>query len=1350
MKKNNTLKRTMAGAMAVVSLAAYMPVTAALGTPILNSIVADAAEYGSNINLYSGDVTLTKGDIIDTGVRITPGVRQTWTANYNNILNYSVVNGKGETISNQRQIEGNSYIWLDDRSKVNSFSSSFGSNRYTYNLVLELIDVANVTLESGAVVAGATPEDGKYKFEENKTYTVYSNKTLQFDDESAGNFDVAFSTSSNGFTQGGATYKYKYTVTVNELTEDIAVAFKHVHDIKIYGYDTNDVEKNMIHLTCEGEPAPTGGEQDENIHNNAYVIARLGAEGEYYYGEAPGSENVLPTDYAKAFDVTIEQDSIEMYYTKKGQFNGTHLGLPDLEVGNEYTAWAIVPVTYGKKTTEVRITKDFRYSPRPLRTCKVYYLDEEGKEQPCDVDDKGNVTGIPPYVYNGKKQGPTIVVRDPLTDEVVDDKTKYVISIGDEYTTSAINVDTYHYELNADKNEDDEYADTLIINWSIDTADAEISAVADGDIIYDGEPVDLFEDFKIEGANAGIVTKDNARLEPVGDDDMTSAGNHQATLIVEDSNYEDGVARRQVNFVIKPRAVKLTPKADAITYGEVLSIQDKVDYKVEEAKEGSKRGLISSDLEDGQTAQEFFGERFKVDSNFRYGFHFNDAGTYKYAENKIDSVGKAKNYDVEIELTVDNQDVAVFTIKPKALTDDMFTAPNTKFTYMEDTEQKVEWVAHDLIENSEGLTVNDYDQYGTDNAVFPGEYAVEYFGKGNYTGKAYLKWVINPDETHSVTVKPDDELIYNGDDVEKNNWLDVTCDVAGAKLTYTYYKVDVETGKETKMKTIPVEAGSYKVVVSASKKGYVIKDGEAYFTINKDGVEIAVNELSKVFGDADPNFTYSVVKADAVADDDDEKVVTVEGTLKLKGKNDEEYKGYVGEYKFDTSDLIVKVNGVVDPSYVIKTKDTFEVTKRRLEDANVVSEGAVFNENDGIAEIIKGFKVVAKGADGKDTELVYTSNPLLQNGDYTLVTGSQSKTENGDFIVTVKGCGNYMGYAEATIKVDAGYAVNVINGTIKNKNTSSARLNKDSKATVIADEAPEGKKFGYWKKNGSTASYNASYSFVVSSNIELEAVYVDSDDSFDKAVQARITASKKIVEDNKEKLLVTSEVGVPEGCKIVKAGLVATSNKDKAKTLSVDTVSSNSDTFVKLDSGITARNYVYDWKKNNVKDGDVWYVKSCVIYTDENGTEITKYGDLVEATFEGTTVLEEAEVKTSRSITSTKAYYDTKDKVNKVEFVSEVSVPADCKIVEGGIVATDKAADKDKLDVKNCVYKRSNADDNQNVTAHTYIYTWKKKQQKEYGDTWYVKSYLIYETPIGNRYTVYGDEVAECSFNDIA
>ena len=189
------------------------------------------------------------------------------------------------------------------------------------------------------------------------------------------------------------------------------------------------------------------------------------------------------------------------------------------------------------------------------------------------------------------------------------------------------------------------------------------------------------------------------------------------------------------------------------------------------------------------------------------------------------------------------------------------------------------------------------------------------------------------------------------------------------------------------------------------------------------------------------------------------------------------------------------------------------------------------------------------------------------------------------------------------------YTVTVKNGTFAN-GLRSGEYKQSELVTVTADEAATGKKFAYWLKDGVVASYDATWRFYMPGrNTEVEAVYeAESDQTETEAV----TYIESIAVDaSKNKIMVVSIGRVPTGAVVEVSGVVATNDSTVASNLTADNA-----IYVR-GGGKGYSNCKYTWTKGSVTEGQIWYVRSYLKYTDANGVSQEVYGELKKVSLEG-------------------------------------------------------------------------------------------------------------------------------------
>ncbi|MCQ2469056.1 MAG: leucine-rich repeat protein [Ruminococcus sp.] len=1168
-----------------------------------------------------------------------------------------------------------------------------------YNSVLALINLGEyaVTDNNGNIL---TPNDGKYTLTNKKSYYIYTDKSIA---DSVTTEELGISLQSNK-TYNNKTYKYRYTINVPfEPSESYILS----HNNNWRGV-VKASEKGKLYI----------GEDNDFSILGAYIKGN----DTYYYGDVVPDDAITITD-----GLEMDEDKkagiisvTDVYFAEE---EGAIVDTP--EVGKNYFLAADVTVDNSAVLEDPNIDaqvfyieQPISYEKRPLTMCDIYL--KNGEELiPLEVKDGAVTIPEKTFTYNANEQKPVIVIKNNVYG------TETVLT-ADEYTDTLeakTDVGTYSAEFTT-KDDCKFYTGSLTVNWSIEKGNADIKVAPVENIVYDGSEIDI-TDFIFTGNDAALVNdtetypetevtiSSNSSKKLINE--LTNAGKHNATIILKFKNYNE--LELPVEFEIKKRELKITPKEDQkIVYGTlekpILTFDLETAADEDENNEwDTKTGVIPSDIE-------------KIDfspalalRDFDYNHFVNDAGTYKYGI----TTEEFDNYTAVLDGD------AVFTIEPKELSADMFIVDDEDYTYDATKKKAPDFTLDDGTfldtPHTPKLTSNDFIQGGTDHAVLPGTYTVEFFGQGNYKGLVTYDWQIKPILTYSIYASLPESKVYDGKADEPEVFIYKTADtsktpfdgIKDLKYTYTYYSVD-EEGHMTKLDGAPKDAGQYRLAVSAAAKVYSFNTVYVDYEITQKEIAITPNAPeNKIFGAADPDW------ADYSYDEDE----FIEGeTPEITGEYGlADYEANVGEYDFTLGTIEID-----DSNYYLSIDGTFTVLPQELTDENIIVISDCRFKDDGWSYPGDCIKVIGI-VNGEEVELerpVYDEATGEYNGtDFLFVSATKTKRD-GNFSVQVEGIGNYTGFAEAIVVVDnASFNVTVKNGTFADKSTS-ASFKAGEIAAVTADAPEAGYKFGYWRRNGQTISYNNKYTFYVpTDDVELEAVYVEDTDDIERYGNAAIESVD--IDKENQKMKFVSLLNVPEDCKILKAGVVATADEAKAKDLTID----NSDYTTLYKTNITAHNYRYTLTIQNDQALKTWYVKGYLEYEDANGNVKTVYSDLTKADLEGYETIHEDKIVGTAVMESIED-----DSVNKVfKFVTMTSVPADCTILKSGVVATSNYDDSKNLTIDNSEYKTLY---NTNITAHNFRYTLSIKNAM-YEKSWYVRPYLVYKDSSGKEFTVYGD-----------
>ena len=181
--------------------------------------------------------------------------------------------------------------------------------------------------------------------------------------------------------------------------------------------------------------------------------------------------------------------------------------------------------------------------------------------------------------------------------------------------------------------------------------------------------------------------------------------------------------------------------------------------------------------------------------------------------------------------------------------------------------------------------------------------------------------------------------------------------------------------------------------------------------------------------------------------------------------------------------------------------------------------------------------------------------------------------------------------------------------TIRNNGTEETKYCEIGEQVRVVAQTVKDKKFSHWTFNGTPICYSSPYTFTVYGNTTIEAVYVDAGDVVTPQAAMMCSASYN---KSTQTIKFTAKRSVPEGCKIVKHGMILTSKpawdalyKDNQEAFKLE--ANRIITKVATTTGL-AGNYSVSVKCTKP---NIWYAKGYVVYTDKNGEEQTVYSDVV-------------------------------------------------------------------------------------------------------------------------------------------
>ena len=176
---------------------------------------------------------------------------------------------------------------------------------------------------------------------------------------------------------------------------------------------------------------------------------------------------------------------------------------------------------------------------------------------------------------------------------------------------------------------------------------------------------------------------------------------------------------------------------------------------------------------------------------------------------------------------------------------------------------------------------------------------------------------------------------------------------------------------------------------------------------------------------------------------------------------------------------------------------------------------------------------------------------------------------------------------------------------IANGETIADQVPFDTKVTVTASAEKEGESFSYWKDgNEKIVSYKSEYSFYVSGNISLTAVYGDST----TVVVPVVKTDNVMIDKTNSKMSFVSQISLPEGYELIECGTLISKTEGEITTETAGV------TKVKARTQTAAGQYMASL--TNVTSGAVRYARGYLIYKGPDGSITTIYGNTVSGTME--------------------------------------------------------------------------------------------------------------------------------------
>ena len=257
-----------------------------------------------------------------------------------------------------------------------------------------------------------------------------------------------------------------------------------------------------------------------------------------------------------------------------------------------------------------------------------------------------------------------------------------------------------------------------------------------------------------------------------------------------------------------------------------------------------------------------------------------------------------------------------------------------------------------------------------------GDWNITVNGIGNYTGTKSATWSINKALMTDLTWdKEDTSFVYDGEAKP----FAITNAPENTEIVYEYFKGDVSLGT-----TAPTEVGNYTVKAYLTNENYNDAEETWNYAITKRQVTLIPDELSKTYGDADPDITF---EADNLVYSEDKELFSE--ALAFASS----YHGAAGAY-----DIVLADPATLYDNYTVVISDNegkLIVNKKALTADMFSYTGATSFTYNGHAQ-----GVSVAGADGT----------LMNASDY-VVGDTTSATNAGNYSVTVTASenGNYSG-----------------------------------------------------------------------------------------------------------------------------------------------------------------------------------------------------------------------------------------------------------------------------------------------------------------------------------------------------
>ena len=1051
-----------------------------------NTNVGTASANVTGIGNYQGTATKT--------FKINP---KTLTADMVQVTGYTLTTGDGfiyngaiqkpaVTVADGSAMTADDYVVVNNGGlNVNETSSPYeititGSNNYT-GTVTKTFNIQPLSIEDAAITLYQLPDkayDGTEKKPGVREVVTAANIVVP-----TVGYDVAYGNNINaGTATVTVTGKNNFTGTASTTFE---IEKKAVNSSMItlsqenFNY-TGELQKPTVTVSDKNGDTERITADDYTLTNDGgievgnYKVKIVGKRN--YKGEAEKQYSIWEKDAViNHFTITLGEASVEYDGTEKKPTVTVKDGDKKLEVETDYTVvfsdntnagTATVTVTGKGNYTGTRNTT-FEITKKPLTAAMITV---------------SGYTTADGFIYNGKNQTPTVVVRDGTALKASD----YVIT-----NNGGVNQGTYHAIITATGNYSGEFDYPYVIaKRSIEGAKVTLyeldSYVYDGKAKKPGVKEVAFGEDVIPTAGYAVAYSNNTDAGTASVT-VTGQGNYTGTLTTEftierQSLTADMIILSNEEYVYngatqKPVVVLMNGGTEMVLDTDyTLTNEGGVSvgvYDVIANGKGNYNGMATKQFSIISKGIGSFDVTLSTEQVVYTGSEHRPTVTVKDGDKTLTpgsefSVSYTDNTNAgTATVTITGQGeysgtaTKTFIIKPKPLTEDMVFLSSTSYTY--NTLQQKPTVT---VSDQSFLTANDYT-LTNDGGINHGDYDVVVIGRNNYTGVITKQFTIKPlsIETAKVVLYEMASYVYDG--TAKNPGVREVA-ISSTIVPTSSYTVEISpnvnvgtvtvtvTGKEnftgtasTTFEITPKPITDNMVILSEEVFYYngelqrpdvEVKDGENtlveetdYTIVNEGGTEVGSYEV-KVTGLG--NYTSEVIKTyviersdfsvDITATDEEQKEFAVSLIVSLidEENNNIRVKGVkIPESEKDKEiDLTIPANCTVD-----------EVTYTITEIAAYAFEDAEHLQNLYLPDTEEALTIGDNAIPATTT--IHTSLALLD--DYALMPSLGANFRNDKVMTTVKAKNQYWTFSSG---VDVYVPENITVFTVQERTTTTVAI----------------------------------------------------------------------------------------------------------------------------------------------------------------------------------------------------------------------------------------------------------------------------------------------------------------------